>query len=98
LMAARCSARSIRSRVYRPRLSTDRGGDATVRVLVSGGGVAGLAAAAALTQRGIEVDLIERSTTWRTNGAGLSLYPNGERALRALGLDGAVVEAGCRVE
>jgi 2-polyprenyl-6-methoxyphenol hydroxylase-like FAD-dependent oxidoreductase len=70
----------------------------TVRVLVSGGGVAGLAAAAALTQRGIEVDLVERSTTWRTNGAGLSLYPNGERALRALGLDEAVVEAGCRVE
>jgi FAD-dependent urate hydroxylase len=69
-----------------------------VRVLVSGGGVAGLAAAAALTQRGIEVDLIERGTSWRTNGAGISLYPNGERALRALGLDQAVADAGFRVE
>jgi 2-polyprenyl-6-methoxyphenol hydroxylase-like FAD-dependent oxidoreductase len=79
-------------------LSTDRGGDAAVRVLVTGGGIAGLAAAAALTQRGIEVDLIERSTSWRTRGAAITLYPNGERALRALGVDGAVVDAGFRVE
>ena len=69
-----------------------------MRVLVSGGGVAGLAAAIALTQRGIEVDLVERSTSWRTNGAGITLYPNGERALRTLGLDEAVVGAGFRAE
>jgi cation diffusion facilitator CzcD-associated flavoprotein CzcO len=41
-----------------------------MRVLVSGGGLGGLAAAAALTQRGIEVDLVEREASWRTNGAG----------------------------
>jgi 2-polyprenyl-6-methoxyphenol hydroxylase-like FAD-dependent oxidoreductase len=70
----------------------------TVRVLVSGGGVGGLAAATALTQRGIQVDLVERSSTWRTNGAGISLYPNGERVLRDLRLDGAVSDAGFRVE
>lgn len=69
-----------------------------MRVLVSGGGIAGLAAAAALTQRGIEVDLIERGTSWRTDGAGISLNPNGERALCALGLDEAVVDAGYRAE
>ena len=54
--------------------------------------------AAALTQRGIEVDLVERDTSWRTNGAGISLNPNGERVLRDLGLDGAVADAGFRVE
>src|SRR5258705_13065488 len=70
----------------------------SVRVLVSGGGIAGLAAATALTQRGFEVDLAERSATWRTNGAGISLYPNGERVLRDLGLDGAVSDAGFRIE
>lgn len=69
-----------------------------VRVLVSGGGIAGLAAAAALTQRGIEVDLVERDTSWRTNGAGISINPNGERVLRDLGLDGAVADAGFRIE
>jgi 2-polyprenyl-6-methoxyphenol hydroxylase-like FAD-dependent oxidoreductase len=68
-----------------------------VRVLVSGGGIGGLAAATALTRRGIEVDLVERSTVWRTDGAGITLNPNGERALRDLGLDGAVVEAGHRL-
>jgi 2-polyprenyl-6-methoxyphenol hydroxylase-like FAD-dependent oxidoreductase len=70
----------------------------SVRVLVSGGGIAGLAAATALTQQGIDVDLVERSTSWRTNGAGISLYPNGERVLRDLGLVDAVVDAGQRIE
>ena len=68
------------------------------RVVVSGGGIAGLATATALTQRGIEVDLVERNSSWRTSGAGISLYPNGERVLRDLGLDGAVVDAGFRLE
>ena len=54
-----------------------------VRVLVSGGGIAGLAAATALTQRGVEVELVEREARWQTNGAGISLNPNGERVPRS---------------
>ena len=69
-----------------------------MRVLVSGGGIAGLAAATALTQRGIEVDLIERNIGWQTTGAGISLNPNGERVLRSLGLEEAVAAAGFRIE
>lgn len=69
-----------------------------MRVLVSGGGIAGLTAATALTRHGIEVDVVERSMTWRTEGAGISLYPNGDRVLRSLGLDEAVADAGFRVE
>ena len=69
-----------------------------VRVLVSGGGIAGLAAATALTRHGVDVDLVERSETWRTNGAGILLNPNGERVLRDLELDVAVGDAGFRVE
>src|SRR3954454_11879034 len=69
-----------------------------VRVLVSGGGIAGVTAAAGLTQRGIDVDLVERDMSWRTNGAGISINPNGERVLGDLGLDGAVADAGFRIE
>jgi 2-polyprenyl-6-methoxyphenol hydroxylase-like FAD-dependent oxidoreductase len=87
------------SYMYGPNAANrSKGGDATVRVLVAGGGIAGLGAAVALTQRGIEVDLVERNPAWRTNGAGIMLNPNGERALRALGLDAAVLDAGFRVE
>ena len=74
------------------------GVDMAVRVLVSGGGIGGLTAAAALTQRGIEVDLVEREAAWRTNGAGISINPNGDRVLRDLGLDEAVSDAGFRIE
>jgi FAD-dependent urate hydroxylase len=69
-----------------------------VRVLVSGGGIAGLTAATALTQQEIEVDLVELGTSWTTHGAGISLNPNGERVLRDLGLDAAVADAGFRIE
>jgi len=69
-----------------------------VRLLVSGGGIAGLTAATALTQRGIEVDLVERGASWRTNGAGISLNPNGERVLRDLRLDAVIGGAGFWVE
>src|SRR4051794_13971836 len=69
-----------------------------MRVLVSGGGIAGLAAATALTRHGIDVDLFERSTSWQTHGAGISLNPNGDRVLRSLDLDAAVADAGFRIE
>lgn len=69
-----------------------------MRVLVSGGGIGGLTAAIALTQRGIDVDLVERGASWQTTGAGISLNPNGDRVFRDLGLDGDVADAGFRIE
>ena len=64
------------------------------RILIAGGGIAGLTLAAALQRRGIEPVLVERSTAWEAVGAGIAVQPNGLRALRALGIDTAVERAG----
>jgi 2-polyprenyl-6-methoxyphenol hydroxylase-like FAD-dependent oxidoreductase len=53
---------------------------------VVGAGIAGLAAAHALAGLGYAVRLLERDAELRTEGAGLSLWPNALRALEAIGL------------
>lgn len=53
--------------------------------VVAGGGIGGLAAAAALTARGWTVRVLERAPEFAEVGAGISLWPNGLRALDALG-------------
>jgi 2-polyprenyl-6-methoxyphenol hydroxylase-like FAD-dependent oxidoreductase len=66
-------------------------------ILVVGGGVAGLTAAAALHRHGFITELVEQQQAWQALGAGFLVQPNGMRMLRALGLaagvemDGAVV-------
>lgn len=57
------------------------------RVLIVGGGIAGLALARALTRTGFSLELIDREPAWRRAGAGLYLPGNAVRALRALGLE-----------
>ena len=64
------------------------------RILIVGGGIAGLTLAAALHQQGLSAELVERSTTWHAPGAGILLHANGVRMLRALGLGDAVEQAG----
>ena len=54
--------------------------------VVAGGGIGGLAAAIALRKAGLAVTVLERSQELQPIGAGLSIWPNGVRALRALGL------------
>jgi 2-polyprenyl-6-methoxyphenol hydroxylase-like FAD-dependent oxidoreductase len=58
---------------------------------VVGAGVAGLAAAHALDDLGYDIRVLERDRELRSEGAGLSLWPNAARALREIGL-GAVLE------
>ncbi len=53
---------------------------------VVGAGIGGLAAAIALRQAGWEVTVHEATPELRPLGSGLSIWPNGVRALRALGL------------
>src|SRR5262249_6149501 len=60
-------------------MSTER------RAEIVGGGFAGLAAAAALAQRGWRVRVHERAEALRTEGAGIYIYENGLRVLEALG-------------
>jgi FAD-dependent urate hydroxylase len=63
-----------------------------LRVLVVGAGIGGLAVARALIDQGFTVDVVERELTWTHAGAGIYLPGNAVRALRALGLDTAVME------
>lgn len=54
--------------------------------VVAGGGIGGLAVAAGLGARGWRVEVLEKAPAFGEVGAGLSLWPNGMRALDALGL------------
>jgi salicylate hydroxylase len=62
----------------------------TERVVVSGGGIGGLAAALALARSGLGVDLLEQTEGFGEVGAGLQLGPNAVRVLDAWGLSGAL--------
>src|SRR4051812_35679919 len=55
--------------------------------IVVGAGVGGLAVAGALARTGWQVTLLERAERLRPGRAAVLLWPNGLRALRALGLD-----------
>jgi FAD-dependent urate hydroxylase len=60
------------------------------RVLIVGGGIAGLALAPMLARTGVEVEVTERERAWRPAGTGMYLPGNAARALRALGLEAPV--------
>src|SRR5215475_9258475 len=57
-----------------------------MRILIVGAGIAGLALAKALAQRGLTADLIERHAGQPSAGAGLYLPGNAGRALSELGV------------
>lgn len=63
-------------------------------ITVIGGGVAGLAAATALAQRGARVQVIEQAPEIAEVGAGLQISPNGSAVLAALGQGEALRAAG----
>jgi hypothetical protein len=67
-----------------------------LRVAIVGGGIGGLAAANALSQRGIDVRVYEQAEQLAEVGAGVAIQPNGVRILRRLGLGAAVESRGSR--
>lgn len=66
------------------------------QITVLGAGIAGLAVATALAQRGAQVRVLEQADAIREVGAGLQVSPNGAVVLKALGLGEALTEAAPR--
>jgi 2-polyprenyl-6-methoxyphenol hydroxylase-like FAD-dependent oxidoreductase len=60
------------------------------RVLIVGGGIAGLALARTLAGTGLSLEVIEREAAWQHVGTGIYLPGNAARALRALELEAQV--------
>jgi salicylate hydroxylase len=72
------------------------GKDVTLRAVVVGGGLGGLAAALALARAGVDVGVYEQAQQLAEVGAGVSLAPNGLRMLERLGVGEQVRQAGAR--
>lgn len=64
------------------------------KILVVGGGVAGLAAAIGLHNKGVAVEIVERNADWSVYHVGIIVQANFVRALAQLGLAEAAVKAG----
>jgi NADPH-dependent 2,4-dienoyl-CoA reductase/sulfur reductase-like enzyme len=67
-----------------------------LRVVIIGGGIGGAAAANALLQRGIDVQVYEQAAPLTEVGAGVGLHPNSVRLLRRLGLGAELERYGAR--
>ncbi len=65
-----------------------------MRVLIVGGGIAGLAVARTLARASFAAEVVEREPAWDGEGTGIYLPGNASRALRGLGLHQAVLERG----
>jgi 2-polyprenyl-6-methoxyphenol hydroxylase-like FAD-dependent oxidoreductase len=59
---------------------------AVPEVVVVGAGVSGLAAAKVFADAGMDVRVLERAAEFERGGAGLTLWPNGARALERIGM------------
>ena len=67
-----------------------------MRIAIIGAGIGGLATAAALIQRGFDVDVYEQADLLGEVGAGIQMTPNATKVLRALGLQNGLDHAGFR--
>ncbi|MDJ1135253.1 FAD-dependent monooxygenase [Streptomyces iconiensis] len=67
-----------------------------MRVAIVGAGIGGLAAAVALSRRGIGVEVYEQAAELREVGVGMHLAPNGSRVLHRWGLAGRLRETAVR--
>lgn len=69
-----------------------------LRVLIAGGGIGGLAAAAALLQSGADVEVYEQARELKEVGAGVQLAANGTRVLYALGVGEQLKALSCEAQ
>ncbi len=64
------------------------------KVLIVGGGIGGMAAAIALAERGVAVDLIDLDPDWRVYGAGITITGSTLRAYKRLGMVDEIAREG----
>ena len=64
------------------------------KIVIIGAGIAGLTAAVALARKGLEAEVYEQAPELKEVGAGVGLWGNAFRALRAVGLADDVVRLG----
>ncbi|MBU9133420.1 FAD-dependent oxidoreductase [Burkholderia multivorans] len=64
------------------------------KVLIIGGGIAGMSAAILLSRQGIAVELVEANPQWSADGAGITISGPTLRALREVGVIGQVLQRG----
>jgi 2-polyprenyl-6-methoxyphenol hydroxylase-like FAD-dependent oxidoreductase len=64
------------------------------KVLVIGGGIAGMSTAIELRKRGVAVDLVERDPKWRVYGTGISISGPALRAFKTVGVLPEILEQG----
>lgn len=64
------------------------------RILIIGGGIAGMCAAIMLRRQGIDVDLVELNPQWAPDGAGITISGPTLRGLRKVGVVDEVLERG----
>jgi len=67
-----------------------------MKVIIAGGGIGGMAAAAALLRRGIDVEVYEQAPALTEVGAGIQISPNGSRALDSLGVFDRLQQISCK--
>lgn len=65
-----------------------------LKVAIVGGGIGGVAAAAALQQKGIKTHIFERAEAFGEIGAGIQVTPNAVKVLKQLGLEKELQEVG----
>lgn len=65
-----------------------------MKIIIVGGGIAGLATAIALEKHGIEPVIYEAAPEIKPVGAGIALSVNAYKALKALGLEEAILQKG----
>jgi salicylate hydroxylase len=69
---------------------------ARLSLIIAGAGIGGLTAALALADRGHDVLVLEKRTSFSEAGAGIQLSPNASRILIRLGLENALERAACK--
>ncbi len=68
-----------------------------MKVLIVGGGVGGPTLATLLSRQGNDVVLIDKTPQWKNIGFGLTLWGNGRKILRGLGIDSELAAFGYEV-